>query len=381
MTLLLAWSVPVTAQVAQHRLSNPDATYEESLSSINGVRELPDGRLMLADGLGQALIVVDMSTGRADTIGGVGGGPQEYRTPDAVFALPGDSTLLVDLGNGRLTVIGPDLRFGETMPLTLGQPGAGPGGLTVLIPRAVDRQGRIYVQAAGGMSPSGPPDSTYIVRYDRGTQQLDSLVQVKLGERTVSRSGAAGNQNVQIRPVPLSPQDGWGVAPDGRIAMVRTDQYRVEWREPGGRVVSGPAVDYRPIRIGNDEQTRWLDNVGRDGLRVSVSVNNGQMQTAFSRGGGSDDRPDPDQYEWPDVMPAFDANDVAVDPDGDVWVGRYTRAGQPPQFDVFDGRGRLEAQVTLPEGRELAGFGNGVVYLTYYDEFDLQYVERYRVTT
>lgn len=379
--LAVGYATAAEAQVAEHRLTTPEATLPEALSSITGLRELTDGRVMIADGLGQALLVADLRTGRADTIGGVGGGPQEYRTPDAVFPLPGDSTLLVDLGNGRLTAIGPDFRFGETMPLTLGQPGQGPGSMIILVPRGVDREGRLYMRASGGMGPGGPRDSTFVIRYDRRTQRIDSLARVGLPETKVNRSGGAGNQSVRVQPVPLSPQDGWAVAPDGRLALVRTEPYHVEWRDPSGRIVPGPAVDHRPLRLGNAEQQRWLANLGRDGLRVSVSVNNGQMQTSFARGGAPAGAPDPDQFEWPDVMPAFNAGEVLVDASGNVWVGRYTRAEDPPQYDVFDGQGRLQARVTVPAGREVVGFGNGVVYVTYRDEYDLQYLERYRIPT
>ena len=55
------------------------------------------------------LFVVDMDAGTRAQVGAEGQGPEEYRQPDAVWPLPGDSTLLVDLGNGRLVVLGPDL--------------------------------------------------------------------------------------------------------------------------------------------------------------------------------------------------------------------------------------------------------------------------------
>ena len=49
----------------------------------------------------------------------------------------------------------------------------------------------------------------------------------------------------------------------------------------------------------------------------------------------------------------------------------------PPTFDVFDEDGRLTKRVVFPEGRELVGFGEGVVYVVRLDEFDLQWLEVY----
>jgi hypothetical protein len=56
------------AQVREQQLEQPNATFPEAFSLIQGVRELADGRVMLADPLGQALVVADLGTGRADTL-------------------------------------------------------------------------------------------------------------------------------------------------------------------------------------------------------------------------------------------------------------------------------------------------------------------------
>ncbi len=128
--------------VPQRHLTEPDAAYPEALGMIQTVRALPDGRVLVADPLGQVLVAIDMDAGTSDTIGRRGAGPGEYDQPDAVFPLPGDSTLLIDLGNGRLTVLGPDLERGATMPLAFGDPQR--GDMTFILPRGTDNRGRIY---------------------------------------------------------------------------------------------------------------------------------------------------------------------------------------------------------------------------------------------
>ena len=55
---------------------------------------------------------------------------------------PGDSTLLVDLGNGRTVMLGPDLRFGPTAPIALTEPGPG-RPLVLALPQGVDSDGNI----------------------------------------------------------------------------------------------------------------------------------------------------------------------------------------------------------------------------------------------
>lgn len=50
-----------------------DASYREPFSYLSGVREMSDGRILAADPLGQVLLSIDLESGVADTIGGVGG--------------------------------------------------------------------------------------------------------------------------------------------------------------------------------------------------------------------------------------------------------------------------------------------------------------------
>ena len=371
------------AQVSTRSLSSPDARFPEAFSSITGLRELPNGRVMIADPLGQALSIIDLEAGTADTLGRVGGGPEEYKQPDALFALPGDSTLMMDLGNTRLTAIGLDGGFGGTMPMTRGQPGAGgPGGMLIVIPRGVDNLGQIYFQPFGGFRPGGaPPDSGAVVRLDRSTMAMDTVGLVKLQGRDVQTSGGAMDRNVRMVPIPMSPQDGWAVGWDGRVAFVRSADYSVHWVLPDGGTVNGGPNEYDAIPIGRAEKEEYVENARGSGLQVRVTIDNGAPQASLSRGGGGGSGPGIDDYEWPDAMPAFQANRVYISPEGDAWVQRYVRANDAPAFDIFGEDGKLKGRVTLPQGRRLVGFGKGSVYLSVRDEFDLQYLERYNVTS
>jgi hypothetical protein len=372
-----------SAQVSTRSLSSPDARFPEAFGSITGLRELPDGRVMIADPLGQALSVIDLDAGTADTLGRVGGGPQEYKQPDALFGLPGDSTLMLDLGNARLTAIGPRGGFGGTMPVTHGQPGGGgPGSMLLVIPRGTDDVGRVYFQPMGGFRPGGaPPDSGAVVRLDRTTMAMDTVGMVKLQGRDIQTSGGGNNRNVRMTPKPMSPQDGWAVGWDGRVAFVRSADYSVHWIHPDGRTVNGDPNDYDPVSVGRAEKEDYLESTRGSGLQVGITIDNGVRQTSLSRGGGGSSGPGIDDYQWPDAMPAFQADRVFVSPEGDAWVQRYVRASDAPTFDIFGEDGNLKGRVTLPEGRRLVGFGKGSVYLSVRDEFDLQYLERYSVTS
>ncbi len=366
------------AQVREQRLTRPDAAFAQEFGLIRGVRELPDGRVLVADGAGQVVALLDLASGTADTVGREGQGPREYRQPDGVFAMPGDSTLLVDLGNGRLTMLGPTLAFGRTEPISLGEPR--PGALSIRLPQGTDTSGRLYYQAAGRTAPDGSVlDSAGVLRWNPAAAREDTVAKVKLEETSVSRSGGPTNQSVSMRPKPLTGRDGWAVSSNGRIGLVRLVDYHVEWIEPDGRVVRGPAVPYQPVRVGSAEKEAYLEQMGRSGLMIGVTNQNGQITTQMRRGGGRPPGMNANDLEWPEVMPPFQPSGVFAAPWGELWVERAMPADRPITYDVFDRNARLVKQVTLPEGRRLLGFGDGVVYAVSVDDLDLNYLERYRV--
>jgi hypothetical protein len=325
---------------------------------------------MVADPLGQALVIVDLVTGKADTIGRVGGGPTEYRQPDAVFPLPCDSSLLVDLGNARLTVIAPDGTFGQTYSATQG---AGQG-LVLVLPRGVDAEGNLYfLHEAFGQG--GPPDSATVMRFDRRTGSTESVARVRLP--VVDQVGVGGGRLMQMRP--LSPRDDWAVAADGRVAVVRAADYSVAWIQPNGREVTGPANDFRPVRVGEAEREAWSSVMIRSGVTVGMRMSpGGERSVSLSRGGGAGPPPVA-SVAWPEVAPAFWYGRSVVTPAGELWVERYVRVGDQPLLDVFDGAGRKRGELRLLVGRQVVGFGDGTVYLARIDEDDLCWLERYRL--
>jgi hypothetical protein len=372
---LVAGAVPstLTAQVAVTTLDQPEATFAEPFGSVADLLELPDGRIMVADGLGQALVVIDMATGSADTVGRIGQGPGEYKSPDGVFPLPADSTLLVDLGNGRLALMGPDYSLGETTPIAQDDEG---GGIKLVLPRGTDDEGRVYFQMMPPMRPGADmPDSAMVGRWDRSTGAIDTVASVKLRERSRQSSGGRDNQNVRIMPLPLTLEDAWAVRHDGTVAVARSGEYHLEWIRPDGSIVSGPPVAYEPVSVKKADKEAWIEELS-NGLSISVSVENGRRSTSFGRGGGPRDA-SPDDYEWPQTKPPFPGNAVWISSSGDAWVERYMPAGTPETYDVFGSDGALMGRVVLPAGAELVGFGKGAVFVVRRDDVDFQWLERY----
>jgi hypothetical protein len=370
LAVFIFWPGASTAQA--RRQLHWDAAFPEPFGLVAGIRPLSNGHVIVADPLGQVLAVVDLDSGTLDTLGGVGQGPQEYRQPDAIFPLPGDTTLLVDLGNARLVEIAPEGTFGRTSPLA--RQGSA-GQLRIVIPRFVDASGSYYYEPEDiTAGPAG--DSALVMRFPRDEVRGELVCAIKLADPADQQRRGS----IMLGRRPLSARDDWAVAPDGSVAVVRADGYRVEWIAPDGSRVIGTPNPVRPQRIGRAEQEQWFSEFLTGEISVGIRRSaDGSRQITFRRGSSSRTPADLDAYDWPDRLPPFRAKRTRVSPAGELWVERYLPAGSPPLVDIFNRAGEKVAEVELPPGRRVVGFGPGLVYLVRTDDVGLEWLERYRL--
>ena len=376
--------------VPRYELGEPEAVSGD-FASVNGIRTRPDGSLLVADGTGGELVLLDLDLGTRTVVGGRGEGPGEYQAPSRIWALPGDSTLLLDIGNNRLTVLAPDLSFGATRPMFEMDPDR---GIVLLNPQAIDGAGRMYSTglsinfgspaAAGG---SGS-DSLSVLRTTLDDLTPDTVA--RLAPRStaeVEMRSSRGDQMVTMQRAPYSASDSWGVAPDGSVAVARAADYRLEWISSDGSVRSGAPVAWDAVPVRQAEKEAWVGEQSSRSVQTATFMTGGGggappssgMAAAAARtmtfGGGSDDV---DDYEWPETLPAFTGS-ILVDPEGRAWLRRHQPVGAPFLYDIFKPDAEHAGTVEIAEGHTVRGFGDGVVYATFRDEVDLVYIERYRL--
>jgi hypothetical protein len=379
----IAWLPLAIGAQAPRLLTKPDAEFAEPFTSVNGVRELNDGRVVVIDSRDKIVQVVDFKSGAAVKVGREGSGPGEYAFPMRLVPLPGDSSGVYDMLNSRMLVVLPNGKPGPFV--TIEQPQAsGPGGGMVRIggasPRFADGRGRLYwtgpaFAPGNGDGPPKSADSVPVLRYDRGTRKTDTLAWVRVPKNNVQTSGGSGNMQVRIGVSnPFAPRDEWGVTPDGRVMVLRSPEYRVELYGPTGRTATN-TIAYDRVKVTEKHKEQWRES-RKQQTSMMVTVNNGQR--SVRTGPPPADMPDPS--DWPDVMPPFLENAVFIAPNGMLWIHRTRAANdETPNYDVLDASGKVAMKVELPKGARLVGVGNGVVYATRTDEDDLQYLQRFRV--
>ena len=425
LVLLPAFAVTAVAQqVPTKTLARPAAEYDEPFSSLNSLRELKDGRLIVSDIRDKTLQLIDLASGRATPIGREGSGPAEWGLPRRVLAMPGDSTYVFDLLNSRFLVVGPDGRAVRTFSPAAeaamqtvtrggggdgarggagvgagggrGAAGAGSGsrggpmrmvasfgGSGLLAARATDARGRLYFTGMPvSLGPDGQlhqADSVPILRQSLGATSPDTVAFVQLATGSAAVSGSQNNMQIRIGGGrPFENGDEWTVFPDGRVAIARVADYRVDIVQPNRQLLRGTPVRYSPVRVTEADKRQWRE-AQRNTMAFSMSVDgrgSGAPQRSVQTGrpAGAIDEP----AEWPEVKSPFPGESVWAAPSGETWVFRSRAANDRiPAADVFDARGRLVGRVVMPAGSRLVALGARGVYAVRIDEDDLQYLQRY----
>jgi hypothetical protein len=377
LALVSTAAVSLAAQVQTVDIT-PQATFGEPFSSLVGVRALADGRLLIADRIERHVSYLDFDAGTVQQIGREGGGPGEYSSPIGLFALPNGETLLADIGNTRITTISANGSIGTSIPMIRQE-----SDMMFIRPQGTDDRGRIYfstsgVRMAGPDAHAAPADSAPILRLDPATDRFDTvgMVAVPRGRR----SGTApmrlqGGMSVRVAgsmPGPYAAQDEWSVHGDGTVVVARANGYRLDRYTPDGRHHTGAETPYAPVRVTRAVKEAWADAQTQNVVAFRTDGGNGQSMRMS--------RPNVDEVEFPEYLPAVARDGVMVTTTGDVWVRRSVEPNRRPSYDVFDGSGRLMRRVELGPRRRVVGFGNGVMYAVATDEGDLQWLERYAVT-
>lgn len=350
----------VGAQARQPVTLGAAPEFPLGFTSIRGVRELSDGRVIVADGGEYRLLVLDWGARTHRAIGRVGDGPGEFRSLSVLIALTGDSTMVVDGTARRLLLLERD-RFVAAVPadqalhllqfFALNGGADARGRLLALAPiptKSTDR-----VRAAYTRMPTFA-ESLLVVRMTRRDKRIDTLVALRgrpwgFGEFVRGDGDRRLKYNVS-NPLGTSEQ-AWLFA-DGTIAVLRKEPYRVDWIAPGGEVRRGQAIEAMEPRATAADRRFAIDHEYPD-FAPPVRENE------FSG--------------WPERVRAFPDDALTPLPDGRLGVQRsITRTHPQPRIDVIDRSGVRAATILLAARERLLAVGQTCAYVARKDDDDLE---------
>ena len=361
-TVLCLCSNGAAQGVPDVRLGPPESTSSQQFSGITSVREISDGRLLIADRVEQVLYVLDWQTGRANAIGRSGQGPGEYNGAGWLYPLRADSTLFIEWPFTRRHIMKAD-RIVTTRP-----PAEDFGGLRSLQIEGSDTASRILgvVGVFGPGSRLTTPssaDSVMLLLIDRAAQNVDTVARMK-GRGGVGRNiqrPSGGRPGRLILSNPLVSEEQAALFPDGWIAVAHLEPYRVDWRSPAGRWVRGSPLPFDAVQVDLKQKCTVIERV----LGTPV----GDCDPSFL-------------IDWPEIVPAFlptlKMHTLLTASDGNLVITRTPVAAiTGTMYDIVDRQGHLAGRMQLPSGETLVGFGPHSAYVSVTDELGLQTLRRH----
>lgn len=261
---------------AIRRIESASAVSTEQLGSINTVRQLSGGRLLLNDGSRRRLllldstlkvisVVLDSLTEVQNAYGTRSGSLIAYRGDSTLFVDPATFAMLVIDGDGKIARVRSVPRAQDATYLT--NIGTSNGVA------ALDGKGRLVyripAQAARPLAPPRSdmpylpqqPDSAFVVAVSLETRKVDTLGAIRTPRVVMSMTRTEYGFETRSAQSPLPLVDDWAVLPDGAVAFVRGRDFRVDYINPDGSASSSEKLPFPWVRMAEEEKIRFVDSM------------------------------------------------------------------------------------------------------------------------
>ena len=412
-------SLGLITRVSRDSLQSVAAAVEVSGGGVF-VNDITARRLLLLDStLQHGTVILDSSGEGASAYGTFPGTLLPYHRDSALFIAPQALSMLVLRPDGKVARVMAVPPSSGGLPSLIGNIFGTPGfdSLGRLVYYAPVRM-RFTATPGGDMPRLEPPDSAFVVRFDFAARKQDTVAVIRIPQSrsSVSRDDQ-GRFHVSMTAFPPRTVDDWAVTADGAIAVLRGQDYHVDWLNPDGTRTSTPKMPYAWERLSDEEKTALIDSTVK-AMQVMLDSMPARMQRAglasagaaggagraggagggptivirAAPGGPGGPGPSPatnvslvptvkpaEPTDVPDYRPAFGQGAVRADREGNLWIRTSKVVEGRPVYDVVNRQGEVSDRVQLPPHRTIAGFAPGVVYMAVQDSTGVTHLEQARM--
>lgn len=348
------WSIAAEPSLSIGTVQGEDA-YQ--LFGVAGAHRFPDGRIVVVNAGSREVRVFGPDGTHLRSFGRRGAGPEEFEIP-VLVGVVGDTLLVVDAPQHRLTLVHPDQGF-----MGLARVSNDVGGW--LYPSGTFANGQVVFGGAFDMRRIGElKNGMNRAHTFYRSCRLDGSLAVDFGDKDGTeffiKDLEGSDQDARPALIPFAKGPLATVSPDYFFFSDR-DGYEIEAYEPSGRMA-------RLIRLEGDP--------------VSVTPADGERYVE----GEVEDTEDPEQatamraylsaLPLPEFFPSH--GPMLADREGYLWVEDYQPPSAPaPLWSVFDPAGALVARITLPDRFQPLEIGADYLLGVGRDEMDVEYVQMY----
>lgn len=328
---------------------------------IQEIAVAQDSRIYVLDRLGMHVKVFSPDGVFERIVSGPGEGPGELgMNPVFLAVLPGDTLIVFD-APGRIHRFAPDGTPLESIPVDIR------AGLPIVWRTTANGSVAFLLRRFGEwQSPADTLDM--IVQFGGDRLVGDTLLEIRRGETT-------GEGMTKVYPR----ESVWTLTDDLDVVYGENHEYRLGVFH-GGALRRRISKAWDPVSVSDQEKDAIIEAYRR----------------LVARAGGDPDAavgPHGERMSFADFVPVLSR--VHMGPAGSLWVtGVVTFSSlseqeqeyynfwtdkPAPDWEVFDAEARFLGQVRMPPGFVPSVFRGDKVYGVQIDEFDVQYVVRFRV--
>lgn len=352
---LLPWQIDSVPNVVIGAGNSPATT----LYRVQGLKGLPDGRILVVDGSSAELRFYDTNGQLLQRVGGKGAGPGEFQDPVLVPRPDRRELLLFDEGLPRLQVFSLDGTHESTRRYVAGWP-----------------QGnrRAPMGAIGSQALFQSIDAEAFVAQLRKQLEGDGvLLQMELGYYWYDITTA---EEVPLNSSTFTTDETYTVGGHGE-AIPFALRPSAAVTEDGALITDGRAYEIRAY----DTQGRLsrIYRIDQPGQPVTEEILDAKIELEAA---AREDRSTQDiemvydEVPIPDTLPVFES--LQVDEPGWIWAELYRwRPEEARTWMVFDTAGRAHGVIRTPAGLEIGYIGRDYILGVWRDELDIEYVSRY----
>ena len=350
------------------RIGSVEASPNYQFSLAYGVAVDSDGRIFVLDARERHVQVYSPDGAYERTIGRRGQGPGELAYAPHILMTPGDTLVVLDLGNQRLHRFAPDGTALESFPFSAA------GGIPLRFRGSSNGVMAVQLRrwALAGQNPAEDPEDVIVVPGRDGMTR-DTLLAFPPGRG--DRYTAGGSPEYTIK----APEPSWDLTDANTLVFGNGAEYRIEIRSLDGVLQEVVEKRYAPRPMTERDRQRYLKSI-----------------RAAYRGSGPDQEVNDflaRNIHFTEYFPPFAA--LLAGPAGTIWVQHVqapsdlpekeydpldaTMDEGSPDWSVFDREGRYLGVVRMPDRFKPMVFRGNKIYGVFRDDLDVQYVLRLRI--
>lgn len=332
-------------------LGGPEDSGPTQFFRVQGVHVDPKGRLWVADGQSSELRIFESDGTHWKTRGGRGQGPGEFRRIRLIGSYSGDSVLVADDADGRISVFDPDGEFVRTERIDPGDEPL-PRVFDVFPDRSVLGQVPRVLAAASLEDGQIVGDTVRLVRVDL-------------------EDGTRRPQATALGPL-------WLMTGGSMIPIPYTINSSFDIRSESVHLVAGPAFRVRVFQRGRLTEIYGVTRDERAVTQADIEVFRESTREYVAESRLREYLSALDHPARPNVLPAYSR--LLVASDGNTWAQVYSpNTLASAMWDVFGPEREWLGQVQTPAGFFAFGITSESLVGLWLDELGVEHVRVYGI--